>query len=287
MFFKLLRIHQYTKNVFVFAALFFSGNFSDIDKLTGSIKVFFIFCLAASSIYLLNDIRDIESDKQHPEKRHRPLAAGKISIATAVISCLCLGMGALFLAFFTNLKFGIVLLSYFILNISYCFGIKHISILDVVIVATGFVLRVLAGGVVCDITVSHWLIIMTFLLALFIAFAKRSDDLVIKDQHGIDVRRASEGYSSEYISTVMSLLTAILIVCYIMYITSAEVVERFSGKPIYISTLFVILGVLRYLQISIVEKKSGSPSKVVLKDIFLQVIIVAWLLFFLLIIYLN
>jgi decaprenyl-phosphate phosphoribosyltransferase len=286
-FLKLLRVHQYTKNLFVFAALFFSGNFTNLEKIQEGCIAFICFCIVASSIYILNDLKDVENDKLHPVKKDRPIAKGEVKPIVAIVIMFVLAISGLSIAYFSNHYFFIILLAYFILNLGYCFGLKNISIIDVTIVALGFVLRVVAGGTITNISVSHWLIIMTFLLALFIAFAKRNDDLVIKIKNGLDMRSASKGYSFEYISSVMSILNAVLVVCYIMYITSIEVVERFSNRPIYLSTLFVILGVLRYLQISLVEKNSGSPSLIVLKDLFLQLCILAWILFFTAIIYIK
>ncbi len=282
---QLIRVHQYTKNLFVFAALFFSGAFIDTQKISQCLIAFICFCLIASSIYIINDIKDIEKDKLHPEKKTRPLAAGTISLIHAKIICIVLMMSSFSIAFLSSHLLFIVIAIYFVLNIFYCFGGKNISIVDVFIISIGFVLRAIAGGVVTGIELSHWLIIMTFLLALFIAFAKRRDDVLIEEQSGLQMRNSISGYTFEFISTVSSILIAVLIVCYVMYITSPEVITRFNNKPIYLSLLFVLIGLIRYLQISIVENNSGSPSKLILKDRFLQLCVIGWILFFIIIIY--
>jgi 4-hydroxybenzoate polyprenyltransferase len=282
---KLIRVHQWTKNLFVFAPLFFSGMFLNLIKLQEATLGFFSFSLAASSIYILNDLFDIEKDKLHPTKKNRPLAAGSIAKSSAIIILILFLTASLSISFIINKGLFTVICIYIILNIFYSLGLKQISLIDVFIVAIGFVLRVAAGGVLTGIQVTHWLYIMTFLLALFIALAKRRDDVLILNDTGSEMRKSVKGYNLEFISSSISILCAVLVVSYLIYITSPEVVTRFNGKHPYISTIFVILGVLRYLQITVVEQKSGSPSKIVLKDIFLQIVLILWVLFFVTIIY--
>lgn len=286
-YFSLIRVHQYTKNLFVFAALFFSGNFFDTEKNIKCVIAFISFCFIASSIYIINDIIDVEKDKLHPKKKLRPLASNLVTKNNAIIISIIFILLSMSLSYFYSKNLLIVISIYFLLNIFYCFGGKNMSIIDVFIIAMGFVLRVIAGGVVTGIVISHWLIIMTFLLALFIAFAKRRDDVLIENETGLTMRNSISGYSLEFINTVSGILIAVLIVCYVMYITSLEVITRFNNKPIYLSLLFVLLGLIRYLQISIVENNSGSPSKLILKDKFLQITVLLWVLFFVVIIYIK
>ena len=196
-----------------------------------------------------------------------------------------LALGSLVLAFLQNKNLGIVISIYFLMNLMYSFGLKKISLIDIFVISTGFVLRVTAGGVVTGIEISHWLYIMTFLIALFIAFAKRRDDVLLEMQTGEQMRKSASGYNLEFISSALSILCGILIVSYLLYITSPEITSRFENKHAYISTIFVIMGVLRYLQITLVEQKSGSPTKVLVKDRFLQITVVLWMLFFAGIIY--
>lgn len=282
---KLIRVHQWTKNLFIFAPLFFSGQILQIEKLTTAILGFICFCGIASSVYILNDLMDYEKDKTHPSKRNRPIASGEISKLNAIILFFFLIISVFIFSFQLNVFFFLVILFYFILNILYSFGLKHISLVDTFIISIGFVLRVSAGGVLTNVPVSHWLYIMTFLLALFIAIAKRRDDVLILNQTGSEMRTSIKGYNLEFITSTISILCATLIVSYLLYITSNEVVARFEGKHPYISTIFVILAILRYLQITLVLEKSGSPSKILLKDVFIQVVILLWILFFITIIY--
>jgi decaprenyl-phosphate phosphoribosyltransferase len=284
-FLKLIRIYQYTKNFFVFAPLFFSGQLLNHEKLLQAAFAFVCFCFVSSSIYIINDYADIELDKLHPVKKERPLASGKINKHFALTIAFLFFSASVGLSIWFNIKLFYVLLGYFLLNIYYCFFGKKITLIDVFIIATGFVLRVVAGGEVTAIILSHWLIILTFLLALFIAFAKRRDDMLKEEDTGVKIRSSITGYNMEFMTTVLGILNAVLIVCYIMYITSTEVIIRFNNKPVYLSVVFVLLGLLRYLQITMVEKNSGSPSKLVLKDRFLKVCIIFWGLFFLVIIY--
>jgi len=284
---QLIRIHQWLKNFFIFAPLFFSGHLFNLAKLTHCALAFLSFSLCASSIYIVNDYKDIEKDKLHPVKKLRPLAAGTISKVTAIGLFCLLATVSFVLAFVINLNFAIVSGIYFLMNLFYSFGLKKVSLIDVFIIAIGFVLRVTAGGVVTDIEVSHWLFIMTFLMALFIAFAKRRDDVVLEMETGERVRTSISGYNLEFISSAISILCGILIVSYLLYITSPEITLRFQNKHAYISTIFVIMGILRYLQITLVEDNSGSPTKVLMKDRFLQATIILWMLFFASIIYVR
>lgn len=284
-FIKLIRVYQYTKNLFVFAPLFFAGQLLHSEKLIQATFAFVCFCLVSSSIYIINDYVDIDSDKLHPVKRDRPLASGKVNKTLALIVSIVFAVLGAGLSYWVCLPLFYVLSGYFILNIFYCFYGKRIPLIDVFIISTGFVLRVVAGGEVANVVLSHWLLILTFLLALFIAFAKRRDDMLKEEETGIKIRSSVSGYNMEFITTVSGILNAVLIVCYIMYVTSAEVIARFNNKPVYLSMIFVLLGLFRYLQITMVEKNSGSPSKLVLKDRFLQVCILLWGLFFLVIIY--
>lgn len=282
---KLIRVHQWTKNFFMFAPLFFSGKFLSNPNLQELSIGIIVFCLIASSIYIFNDIMDLEKDKIHPDKKSRPIASGKINVSKAIVYFIVLIISGFTTAWLINPLFFIVLMVYFGINILYSSALKSLGLIDVFIVASGFVLRVAAGGVLAEIAVSQWLFIMTFLLALFIAFAKRREDVVILNETGSEMRKSIKEYNLDFISSTISILSATLIVSYLIYITSPEVSSRFEGKHPYISTLFVIIGVLRYLQITLVLGKSGSPSKVVLTDRFLQITILAWIAFFISIIY--
>jgi len=279
---KLLRPHQYIKNLFIFAPLFFSFQ---IDKggVTASLVAFILFSLLASSIYILNDYIDIEEDKKHPTKKFRPLASGTISKKAGIFLFLSLSVFSLMGAFFYNNSLFFVLIIYFLLNILYSLKLKHIAIIDIFIISTGFVLRLYAGSAATGIYLSHWIIIMTFLLALFLALAKRRDDVLLS-QAGKETRKNIDGYNLEFVNTAMTLMSAVIIVSYILYTVSNKIIEKFHTNYLFGTTFFVMLGILRYMQITFVEQKSGSPTKIVLKDRFLQFTIISWLISFVLVV---
>ena len=240
----------------------------------------------ASSIYILNDYRDIESDRQHPTKCKRPLAAGQVSPTVALLSMAVMATGALVVAWWLNIYFFGALLAYAALNVAYSFGLKHVSILDILIVAFGFLLRTVAGGVVAEVPISQWLVIMIFLLALFLALAKRRDDLLLGESSGRLMRKSVKNYTLEYVNACLTMLAGIIIVSYLMYTISDEVVTRL-GDHLYFTSIFVIAGMMRYLQISLVENNSGSPTKLLYTDRFIQLTLLAWLMSFFALIYLG
>lgn len=285
-FIKLLRPKHWIKNAFLFIPLFFAGEIFLLEKVIAVLIAFASFSLIASSIYILNDYRDIEADRRHPVKCKRPLASGEISKSAALVMfliCIAAGFG---LGFLVKEKFVFVLGIYFVINIFYCLGLKNISILDIIILSIGFVLRVKAGGVASAIAMSEWLTIMIFLLALFMAIAKRRDDILIRLDSGKEVRKASKGYNMDFLNVMLSVVSAIIIVAYLMYTIAPETQARFNTYRLYYTTLFVIGGLLRYLQITYVENNTGSPTKILYKDRFIQLTILLWVLSFYVIIYL-
>jgi 4-hydroxybenzoate polyprenyltransferase len=191
----LLRPKHWVKNTFLFIPLFFAARITDLAALSSLFGGWVAFSLVASGVYILNDYRDIEADKLHPEKSKRPLASGAVAAGTALLIMVVCMAGGLGLAWWLLPKFGFILAIYLALNLGYSFGLKNISILDVMIVSAGFVLRVKAGGVLAHVFVTEWLTVMVFLLALFMAFAKRRDDLLIKSRTGMDMRKAIKGYN--------------------------------------------------------------------------------------------
>jgi decaprenyl-phosphate phosphoribosyltransferase len=283
---NLMRPKHWIKNSFIFLPLFFSGEVFNVDKLLSCFAGFIAFSFIASSIYIINDYMDIEADKKHPTKSLRPLASGAVSKRSAItlfVMCVALGVTA---AAFIKMKFLFVLMIYFGMNLGYSFGLKNISILDIVLVAIGFVLRIKAGGVIAVVGISEWLMIMVFLLAMFMAIAKRRDDVLIKLDSGLDMRKAIKGYNLEFLNAMLSLFTGIIIIAYLMYTISPEVMQHWNTYRLYYTTLFVIVGLMRYLQITFIEKDSGSPTDLLYKDKFLQVTLVLWIISFYLIIYL-
>lgn len=281
---KLLRIHQWVKNFFIFAPIFFSFDFLNLEALINALYAFIGFSFIASSIYIINDWKDVELDRQHPTKKERPLASKDISVRNAFMVCialLILGF-SIYLFILKNDIATILLFFYFVLNVFYCFKLKQLSIVDITIVAIGFVIRLFIGSTVTSIVLSHWIIILTFLLALLLVVGKRRNDVVIFTETGQEMRKSITGYNIEFLNTIITSVVTIIIFSYIMYTISAEVMLR-NGEHLYITSLFVILGLFRYLQAIFVEKKGDSPTKLVLKDRFLQITILCWIVSFILI----
>ena len=282
---KLMRPHQYIKNIFIFLPLFFALKITNLPLLLNAVIAFVSFSLTASSIYILNDLHDIKEDKRHPKKRFRPLASGEISKKRAIGAMIILLLSGISLMAIISYKSTLILGLYITLNIAYSFWLKHIAILDVTIIAIGFVLRLFVGSFVTNITLSAWIVVMTFLLALFMALAKRRDDVLIYENTGKKMRKVIDGYNAQFLDASMIIMASVVIVAYITCTTSSSEIQKFNSEYLYLTALFVVLGILRYLQITFVEKDSGSPTKIVLKDRFLQLTLIGWIITFIWILY--
>jgi decaprenyl-phosphate phosphoribosyltransferase len=288
--FKLLRPKDWAKNLFLFIPSFFAGklfNPHDFKEQFGVlIGGFFAFCFLASSIYIINDYRDVEDDRKHPIKKKRPLASGKVKKPVAIVMAVILVIAGFALSYTldSTYKFLFIAGIYFLLNIFYSFGLKNVAIVDILILGIGFVLRVKGGAVLGHIPTTEWLIIMTFLLALFMAIGKRRDDVMLKISTGTEMRKAVKGYSLEFLNTLLGLFCAILIVSYINYTVSGALYKQF-GYRLYYTSLWVIAGIMRYLQITMVLNKAGSPTEILYRDRFIQVIILLWVASFYFILY--
>lgn len=286
--FKLIRPHQWIKNGVVLLPVFFGGALTNVQALLQALIAMMGFCFVASSIYCLNDIVDVDDDRRHPVKCHRPIASGKISILQArllMIACVALALASTLLLGERAWRVAAVLLFYWVLNIGYCVRLKQYAIIDVCIVAFGFVLRLLAGSFATDIVLSRWIVLMTFLLMLFLSFAKRRDDVVRMNETGEAPRKNTSRYNLTFINQAITITASVTLVCYVMYTVSPEVTERFHTQYLYLTTIFVLVGLLRYIQLAVVDKKSGDPTKVILHDRFTQLVVLAWGLTFLLFIY--
>ena len=286
---RLIRPKQWIKNMFVFIPMFFAGELFDLHSLCLCAVTFLAYSLMASSIYCYNDIVDADADRRHPVKCHRPVASGAVSVRLAytLMALMAVLSVAVVLLLPPEVIASVlaVVLFYYLLNLSYCSKLKQYAIVDVCIVAFGFVLRILAGGFACEVTPSNWLVIMTFLLTLFMSFAKRRDDVLRMNETGEPPRKNTVRYNLTFINQAITITASVTLVCYIMYTVSPEVTERFDTPYLYLTFVFVLLGLLRYIQIAVVDKKSGDPTKVILHDHFSQMIVVAWVLSFLLMIY--
>jgi len=284
----LIRPQQWIKNGFVLIPMFFGGRLLNVDDAIASVITFFAFSFVASAIYCFNDIVDVEADRRHPVKCHRPIASGAVSVPTAYALMVILTLLSALLLFFLPQRAGEtagIVAFYFLLNMAYCLWLKRHAIIDVCTVAFGFVLRILAGGMACDVAVSNWLVLMTFLLALFLSFAKRRDDVLRMNETGEPPRRNTIRYNLTFVNQAITVTGTVTLVCYIMYTVSPEVVSRFRAPYLYLTSIFVLVGLLRYMQLTVVDEVSGDPTKILLRDRFTQAIVVAWIMSFLLIIY--
>ena len=251
----LIRPKHWIKNIFIFIPAFFAGTILSFENLFLLILTFFAFSFVASSIYILNDYKDIESDKKHPKKKFRPLASGKVSKRNALMLFFILLIASTALMYSTRIHVLSIIYAYFILNIFYTLVLKRIAIVDIVCISVGFVLRVFAGAFAVDVPVSEWLILMVFLISLLMGFAKRRDDLLIKEESGITLRKSIDGYTKPFIDLSVTMMAGVVIVCYIMYVTHESVISRIGNSYLYLTSIFVIIGILRYLQITFVEEK--------------------------------
>lgn len=282
---RLLRCDQWIKNLFVLAPAFFGRVLTD-SSLWGGLAVGFIaFSLVSSSIYILNDIVDRKQDQLHPTKRQRPIASGQVALPLAWTMSIGLLVAALLLPILllpqpTSYLALYILAGYWLLNVCYSFLLKRVAVVDVVTIAVGFVLRILLGGIVVGVVVSEWLLVMTLLLTLFLALGKRRDDYLIYERSGVAMRQAIKGYNRIFLDHTLTMLVGVLVICYLLYTLSSEVQEEPGGRYLYLTVLPVLVGLMRYLQITFVEERSGSPTKIVYRDRMIALCVVLWGLLF-------
>lgn len=283
----LLRPHQYVKNLVLILPAFFALRINEWEVVWRTIVGIIGFSLVASAVYILNDYLDQEEDRQHPAKKNRPIASGAIEGKHALILMGILLVVFVPLFFWLDKRAFYLISAYVFMNVLYTFKLKHIPILDIFIIALGFLIRIATGATIAtpDIPLTMWIVLMIFLGALFLALAKRRDDVLLA-AGGNKVRKSIDGYNLEFINGAMVIMASVLIVSYLSYTISPEVQEKFGSEYLYLTVAFVLLGVLRYMQITFVEEKSGSPTKVFLRDSFLQLTILGWIITFVILIYL-
>lgn len=284
---RLLRPKDWAKNLFLFIPLFFGRQMFNTEKVIGVFWGFIAFCCIASSIYIINDYRDREDDRKHPVKCKRPLAAGTVSPTAALIICGLLLVGGFGFAWWIRDKFLVVLAIYFLINLSYSLGLKGIPILDIILLAAGFVLRIKGGSIISYVPLSEWIIIMVFLLAIFMAIGKRRDDVLLKISSGAEMRKSIKGYNLELLNTLLALVCAVITVAYIMYTLSPETIRKLgsNGSRLYYTCIFVLAGLMRYLQIIYVSGDSGSPTKILYRDRFIQITLLLWITSYIFLLY--
>jgi 4-hydroxybenzoate polyprenyltransferase len=271
-----MRPHQWLKNLFVFAPVAFSRKLDDIIAVQQAMVACVAFCLMASSLYIINDIIDAQADRSHPEKRRRPIASGALPIETAIgCSFVLLGLSISIASTLGWAFLGLAAL-YFTLTIAYCIAFKRTIILDCILIASGFVLRVVGGAVAVNVGASHWLVVCTFLLALYLAFSKRRQELLILHDTAFQHRRVLGEYTVPYLDQVNTILLSAVIVCYALYTVAPETVARFGTDALIYGTVFVLYALLRYLVLILDPANGGDPGKLLLRDRPLMASIVAW-----------
>ncbi len=276
-----MRIYQYTKNVLIFAPIFFFPDINDLGSIVKVTIAFVLFSLISSSVYILNDYIDREEDAKHPNKKNRPLTSGLVDTRQAFILLVCLLSTGIFGAIaLLGKNVMLILLGYFLLNLTYSLYIKHIPILDICTIGIGFVIRLFVGAEVLEAVLSPWIVILTLLLALFLAIAKRRDDVLIMEETGLSMRKSIVGYNLPFTNAIIIMLSTMVLVSYIMYTVSDEIIQKWDSQYIYTTSLFVFLGIMRYLQLIFVENTSGNPTAIILEDRFIQIVIFLWVTLF-------
>jgi len=272
-----LRPAQWTKNFFVFAALVFAERALVFTLALRTAAAFAVFCLLSGALYVVNDLHDAAEDRRHPKKRHRPIAAGRISPRRAVLLAAVLGLGSLSAAFALGLPFFAAAAAYAVLQVAYTFKLKHVVILDIFIIAAGFVLRVAAGGLVIGVPISSWLLICMTLLALFVAMGKRRHEIVLLDAEAPDHRPILREYSAYLLDQMISVVTASTLIAYCLYTVSEETVRKFGTADLIFTVPFVLFGIFRYLYLVHKKGLGGSPEELVFQDKPLAASIALWI----------
>lgn len=263
---RCLRPHQWVKNFLVFGGLLFSQKLSDPIAVLHSVHAFLLFCFAASSIYLLNDVKDREEDRLHPEKRLRPIASGAISPAIAIAAMLLLAVGSLGSAYTINWTFGVLLSGYFLMNVAYTLRLKKVVILDVMLIAFGFVLRAVGGAIAIGQPASSWLVLCTMTLALLVGFGKRRNELAVLQGNAKDHRSNLEEYSLPFLDVMMTISGAAAVIMYALYTAAAAHFRQDHAPMLVLTTPFVIYGIFRYLYLVHRQAGGGDPSKLFVSD---------------------
>jgi 4-hydroxybenzoate polyprenyltransferase len=283
--FKSIRPQQWLKNFFIFAPLIFSENIFNRSMFLQTLLAFAVFCLLSGALYILNDLKDLEEDRLHPIKSKRPLASGELKKRQAITAFVILSFISLLLASLVNEEFLWVCLVYFFLQIAYSFALKHVVILDVFIVASGFFLRVIAGAVAIQVQISPWLLICTTLLALFLALSKRRHEIILLDEDAMNHRPILKEYSPYLLDQMISVVTASTVIAYCLYTISGETIEKFGTNKLILTVPFVLYGIFRYLYLIHQKAEGGTPETLILKDRPLLLDIFLWIVSAALIIY--
>ncbi|HAF96147.1 MAG TPA: prenyltransferase [Elusimicrobia bacterium] len=276
----LMRVNQWVKNIFVFLTIFFDLQISNPLLLYKTCLAFFAVSFCASATYIFNDYCDIAEDRKHPIKSKRPLAAGNVSVAGSFLLAGLLLFSGLIIGWFLGSQVLFWLIIYVLSNLLYTLFLKHIALVDIFVIALNFVIRLTIGEAVANLKNSSWIILATMLFALFIALAKRRDDVLVCLDKNEKYRKTIGSYNLDFLNAAITIMAAVLIVCYVMYTMSSFSINKFHTDKLYLTVVFVVLGIMRYLQIIFVSNKSGAPAEVLLTDRFIQLVIMGWILAF-------
>ncbi len=280
-----IRPGEWIKNTFVFAGLVFGRKLTDGPAVIASLTAFAIFCALAGAVYLINDVSDRDRDRQHPRKRHRPIASGALSPATALATAGVLATVGLVAAWMLSAAFGAVATTYLALLALYSGPLKHIVIIDVLTIAIGFVLRVAAGAVAVGVPMSHWLLVCTILLAMFLGLSKRRHELTLLADGATGHRRILQEYSPYLLDQMIGVVTASTLMGYVFYATSEETAARFGTSLLGLTIPFPLYGIFRYLYLVHQREGGGSPAELLLNDRPLLACVALWGLAVVVIIY--
>ena len=261
-----LRPKQWTKNILLFAGVIFSVHLFQIESLFRAAAGFVLFCILSSAEYLINDLMDLEKDRAHPVKSKRPLASGKVSIPLVIVTALILFGGGLYASFLLETGFGWIALSYSLMILAYSLFLKRVVILDVIIVALGFVLRAIAGAVVIRVSISSWLLVCAVFLAMFLVLSKRRHELVLLGGDATAHRKILSEYTPYLLDQMVAVVTASTVMAYALYTTASETVEKFGTRNLIFTLPFVLYGIFRYLYLVHQKNLGGSPELILLKD---------------------
>jgi 4-hydroxybenzoate polyprenyltransferase len=282
---KLARPTQWLKNGLLLAALIFSAEIRSTTKLSAALMAMALFCLLSSAVYTFNDLFDREQDKQHPLKKERPIASGQVPSTLAVAMVLILLSAGLVGAWTVNFEFFIVAVLFVVLNFMYTLWLKNIVIVDVMSVAISFVMRALAGAYAIAVPASKWMLINTLFLALFLGFGKRRHELVLLEAGATAHRRILGRYSPYLLDQLISLVTASVVVMYMLYTFSTEVTAKLGTENLYLTIPFVVYGIFRYLYLIHKEERGGSPTEVLISDMPILISVVLWIITLILLLY--
>lgn len=282
---RLLRVRDWVKNLVILLPLFFSGRMGETSLVAQGLIAVAAFCCVSSAVYVFNDLRDRDMDRLHPRKRLRPIAAGEVSTARAAALIAALLAAGTALAALFSPDILPLLIGYLLLNIAYSWKLKSIPVIDVTIIALGYVIRIFTGGAVTGTALSVWIVTMTFLAAMFIGIAKRREDVLICLESGIEVREGVEAYSLKFVDAALAIMASVTIVAYLMFTLSPGVVAKFHTGKLYWTTVFVVTGILHYLQVILLGKRGGNPTDILFADRLLQCILGGWLITFAWLIY--